>query len=149
MPPSSRRPATSRFLNRELSWLEFNRRVLYLAADVGQPLLERVGYAAIFAGNLDEFFQVRVAGLKRRIATGIAVRAASGLTPKEVLESIWNRAHLLQLQQAVSAAFTTWQNVTTASISYSFVVPPQVTTWTTPGTVNMRRCTIQSCTVRR
>ncbi len=90
----------NRFLDRELSWLAFNKRVLDLAEDTGLPLLERTKFLAIFASNLDEFFMVRVAGLKRRIATGIAVRAASGLTPKEVLENIWERAFALQRQQA-------------------------------------------------
>ncbi|TAK69984.1 MAG: RNA degradosome polyphosphate kinase [Actinomycetota bacterium] len=88
-----------RFLDREMSWLAFNQRVLELAEDRDQPLLERVKFLAIFASNLDEFFMVRVAGLKRRIATGIAVRAASGLMPREVLEGIWARgAELMQRQ---------------------------------------------------
>ncbi len=78
-----------RFLDRELSWLHFNQRVLELAEDDTLPLLERVRFAAIFANNLDEFFMVRVAGLKRRIAADVAVRAASGLMPREVLERIW------------------------------------------------------------
>ena len=78
-----------RFLDRELSWLRFNQRVLELAEDESLPLLERVRFLAIFASNLDEFFKVRVAGLKRRIAAGVAVRAASGLMPREVLEQIW------------------------------------------------------------
>ena len=78
-----------RFLDRELSWLRFNQRVLELAEDDDLPLLERVRFLAIFASNLDEFFMVRVAGLKRRIAAGVAVRAASGLMPREVLEQIW------------------------------------------------------------
>ncbi|HEY6932841.1 MAG TPA: RNA degradosome polyphosphate kinase [Marmoricola sp.] len=78
-----------RFLDRELSWLRFNQRVLELAEDESLPLLERVRFLAIFASNLDEFFMVRVAGLKRRIAAGLAVRAASGLMPREVLERIW------------------------------------------------------------
>ena len=89
-----------RFLDRELSWLAFNQRVLELAEDDSLPVLERAKFLAIFASNLDEFFMVRVAGLKRRIATGIAVRAASGLTPREVLENIWARAHSLQREQA-------------------------------------------------
>lgn len=89
-----------RFLDRELSWLAFNQRVLELSQDPTLPLLDRTKFLAIFASNLDEFFMVRVAGLKRRIATGIAVRSASGYTPREVLESIWARAYELQLRQA-------------------------------------------------
>jgi len=75
------RPA-DRFLDREGSWLDYSERVLELAADRDQPLLERVRFAAIFAGNLDEFFMVRVAGLRRRITSGITVAGASGLTPR-------------------------------------------------------------------
>jgi polyphosphate kinase len=78
-----------RFLDREASWLRFNQRVLELAEDDSLPLLDRVRFLAIFASNLDEFFMVRVAGLKRRIAAGVAVRAASGHLPREVLEAIW------------------------------------------------------------
>ncbi len=79
-----------RFLDRELSWLHFNQRVLELAEDSALPLLERARFLAIFASNLDEFFMVRVAGLKRRIAAGVAVPSASGLQPREVLETIWS-----------------------------------------------------------
>ncbi|SDB94216.1 polyphosphate kinase [Sanguibacter gelidistatuariae] len=89
-----------RFGDRELSWLAFNERVLELAEDENQPLLERVRYLAIFASNLDEFFMVRVAGLKRRIATGLAVTAASGMTPRETLESISSRTHVLMARHA-------------------------------------------------
>jgi polyphosphate kinase len=89
-----------RFLDRELSWLAFNERVLQLAEDPAQPLLERVRYLAIFASNLDEFFMVRVAGLKRRIATGLAVTAASGMSPRRVLEAISVRAHELAERHA-------------------------------------------------
>ena len=77
-----------RYLERELSWLQFNERVLQLAMDPDVPLLERVNFLAIFSNNMDEFFMVRVAGLKRRIATGLAVRSAAGLEPREVLEQI-------------------------------------------------------------
>ena len=72
-----------RFIDREISWVRFNQRVLELAEDPGLPLLERARFLAIFASNLDEFFMVRVAGLKRRIAAGVAVRAASGMMPRE------------------------------------------------------------------
>ena len=89
-----------RFLDRELSWLRFNQRVLELAEDRSLPLLERVRYLAIFTSNLDEFFMVRVAGLKRRIAAGLAVRAASGLMPLDVLKSIWTRTRELSERQA-------------------------------------------------
>ncbi len=89
-----------RFSDRELSWLAFNERVLELAEDPHQPLLERVRFLAIFASNLDEFFMVRVAGLKRRIATGLAVTAASGLSPRQVLEVIGERAHDLMDRHA-------------------------------------------------
>ncbi|HEY7719945.1 MAG TPA: RNA degradosome polyphosphate kinase, partial [Pedococcus sp.] len=91
---------SDRFLDREISWLQFNERVLQLAADESVPLLERARFLAIFTSNLDEFFMVRVAGLKRRIATGLAVRSASGLEPREVLEQISLVAHELQAMQS-------------------------------------------------
>ena len=86
----------NRYLDRELSWLAFNQRVLELAEDPNLHLLERVNFLAIFAANLDEFFMVRVAGLKRRIATGLAVTSSSGLSPQEVLSQISQEAHRLQ-----------------------------------------------------
>lgn len=89
-----------RFLERELSWLDFNQRVLELAEDKSTPLLERVNYSSIFASNLDEFFMVRVASLKRRIATGIAVPSPSGLSPQEVLQEISDRTRILQHRHA-------------------------------------------------
>ncbi len=89
-----------RFLEREISWLQFNERVLQLAMDEDVPLLERVKFLAIFSNNLDEFFMVRVAGLKRRIATGLAIRSASGLEPREVLERIGEVAQQLMGLQA-------------------------------------------------
>ncbi len=106
-PSSSNSPSAAdptlpddRFSDRELSWLAFNQRVLELADDDVLPVLERAKFLAIFASNLDEFFMVRVAGLKRRIATGIAVLTASGDTPREVLERIWQRSYDLQRHQA-------------------------------------------------
>ncbi|HEY4268788.1 MAG TPA: RNA degradosome polyphosphate kinase [Galbitalea sp.] len=89
-----------RYLDRELSWLAFNQRVLELAEDEHVPLLERVNFLAIFASNLDEFFMVRVAGLKRRIATGLAVPTNVGRTPSEVLADIGAAAHDLQERHA-------------------------------------------------
>jgi polyphosphate kinase len=92
--------SADRFLDRELSWLAFNRRVLELAQDPTMHLLERVNFLSIFSSNLDEFFMVRVAGLKRRLATGLAVKSPSGLSPKEVLTKISEEAHELQLTHA-------------------------------------------------
>ncbi|WP_157157074.1 MULTISPECIES: RNA degradosome polyphosphate kinase [unclassified Diaminobutyricimonas] len=93
-----------RFLDRELSWLAFNQRVLELAEDPRVPLLERANFLAIFASNLDEFFMVRVAGLKRRIATGIAVPTNIGTSPTQVLTDIGRKAHELQERHAVAFA---------------------------------------------
>ncbi|MCL3861358.1 RNA degradosome polyphosphate kinase [Actinotalea sp. K2] len=90
-----------RFIDRELDWLAFNERVLELAEDASLPLLERVRYLAIFASNLDEFFMVRVAGLKRRMATGMAVTAASGMSPRQVLEAIDARAQELMTRHSL------------------------------------------------
>jgi polyphosphate kinase len=84
-----------RFLDREVDWLRFNTRVLELAEDTALPLLERTRFLAIFAGNLDEFFMVRVAGLKRRLAAGVAVQAVSGMMPREVLEVLWRESREL------------------------------------------------------
>ncbi|MFP5315823.1 polyphosphate kinase [Arthrobacter subterraneus] len=89
-----------RFLDRELSWLHFNARVLDLAEDPDLALLERVNFLSIFASNLDEFFMVRVAGLKRRIATGLAVPSAAGLSPIEQLETIMSDGLALQRRHA-------------------------------------------------
>ena len=93
-----------RFLDRELSWIAFNARVLELAQDPDIPLLERVRFMGIFASNLDEFFMVRVAGLKRRIAAGVAVPSASGLNPRDVLARSLEESHALMVQHA--EAFT-------------------------------------------
>ncbi|GGO62094.1 polyphosphate kinase [Microbacterium nanhaiense] len=89
-----------RYFDRELSWLAFNQRVLELAEDPNVPLLERTNFLAIFASNLDEFFMVRVAGLKRRIMTGLAVPSNVGTPPQKVLEAISEKAHELQERHA-------------------------------------------------
>lgn len=89
-----------RYLNRELSWLDFNARVLALAADESLPLLERAKFLAIFASNLDEFYMVRVAGLKRRDEMGLSVRSADGLTPREQLAVIGEQTQKIASQHA-------------------------------------------------
>jgi polyphosphate kinase len=81
-------PRTERFLNRELSWLEFNIRVLALAEDASNRLLERVKFFSIFSSNLDEFFQVRVAGLQEQREAGVGPASPEGLTPEEQLAGI-------------------------------------------------------------
>ncbi|MCM3697343.1 RNA degradosome polyphosphate kinase [Microbacterium oleivorans] len=90
----------NRYLDRELSWLAFNQRVLELAEDPNLPTLERANFLAIFASNLDEFFMVRVAGLKRRILTGLAVPTNVGRAPLDVLTDLATAAHALQERHA-------------------------------------------------
>ena len=91
-----------RYTDRELSWLAFNQRVLELAEDPTLPALERANFLAIFASNLDEFFMVRVAGLKRRIVTGLAVPTNVGRAPQDVLADISEAAHALQVRHALA-----------------------------------------------
>jgi polyphosphate kinase len=89
-----------RFSNREMSWLNFNGRVLALAEDRRQPLLERMKFLSIFASNLDEFYMIRVAGLKRRQEMGLAVQSPDGLTPRETLTRIAERTSELTARHA-------------------------------------------------
>ncbi len=92
----------TRILNRELSWLDFNERVLGLAREPGIPLLERVKFCAIFSSNLDEFFQVRVAAMKDQEAAGITSTLPDGLTPVQQLERVLDRARsLCERQQSI------------------------------------------------
>ena len=93
MPSTRSGLPADRYINRELSWLDFNARVLELAEDESAPLLKRVKFLAIFAGNLDEFYMVRIAGLKRRQSTGLTVRSPDGLTIREQLAQVTERAH--------------------------------------------------------
>jgi len=96
--------AVSPYINRELSWLEFNRRVMMEAVDESVPLLERLKFLAIFSSNLDEFFMIRVGGLRDQIEAGYDKLDASGKTPVEQLEQISSKAHeLTNLRQQIFA----------------------------------------------
>ncbi len=99
--PFSEALPEGRYSDRELSWLAFNKRVLDLAMDEARvPLLERAKFLAIFSSNLDEFFMVRVAGLKRRIVAGLATPSASGMMPRELYDAILARTHELVDEQS-------------------------------------------------
>jgi polyphosphate kinase len=93
-----------RFINRELSWLEFDARVLELAQDASLPLLERIKFLAIFASNMDEFFQIRVAGLQEQVEARVVKTSPDGLTPAEQLDGIRLRAQ--ELLAAAASLFT-------------------------------------------
>jgi polyphosphate kinase len=99
-PPPAPDLPEDRFSNRELSWLDFNARVLAQAEDRRIPLLERVKFLAIFASNLDEFYMLRVAGLKRRQDMGLSMRSADGLSPRETLSRIAARTRELAQRHA-------------------------------------------------
>ena len=101
----SRFSAPENFINRELSWLEFNRRVLEEAQDPVQPLLERVKFLTIFSSNLDEFFEIRVAGIKQQIESETSDVGPDGLTPTEVFNAIQRTAHEL-----VATQYSLWRN---------------------------------------
>src|SRR5436190_3869061 len=93
-------PANAKlFINRELSWLEFNSRVLDEARDPSVPLLERLKFLAIVASNLDEFFMIRVAGLKQQLSGNVAETPPDGLTAAEQLAAISARAHAMVAEQ--------------------------------------------------
>ena len=106
-----------RYLDREVSWLAFNQRVLELAEDRTVPALERANFLAIFASNLDEFFMVRVAGLKRRVLTGLAVPTNVGRAPADVLSDISDKAHELQDRHARAWADLVKPDLTAAGVN--------------------------------
>jgi polyphosphate kinase len=90
-PPRYLEPIESRYINRELSWLDFNERVLTLASSNGLPLLERCKFVAISASNLDEFYQIRVAALKDQVAGDVATKSPDGRTPAQQIREIASR----------------------------------------------------------
>src|ERR1700724_2116762 len=93
------------FINRELSWLEFNRRVLEEAQDPSQPLIERVKFLCIFSSNLDEFFEIRVAGIKQQIESETSDVAADGLSATEKFNSIRR-----VVSELVATQYALWNN---------------------------------------
>src|ERR1700736_3153825 len=93
------------FINRELSWLEFNRRVLEEAQDATQPLIERVKFLTIFSSNLDEFFEIRVAGIKQQIESETSDVGADGLSPTETFNSIRR-----VVSELVATQYALWNN---------------------------------------
>src|SRR6188472_3312033 len=93
------------FINRELSWLEFNRRVLEEAQDPTQPLIERVKFLTIVSSNFDEFFEIRVAGIKQQIESETSDVGPDGLTPTDTFNAIQRTVHEL-----VTAQYALWRN---------------------------------------
>jgi polyphosphate kinase len=103
--PTPQSSAHENFINRELSWLEFNRRVLEEAQDPTQPLLERVKFLTIFSSNLDEFFEIRVAGIKQQIESETSDVGPDGLSPTETFNSIQR-----VVRELVTAEYALWKN---------------------------------------
>src|SRR5437016_7528356 len=101
--PSRRFSDPKNFINRELSWLEFNRRVLEEAQDPTQPLIERVKFLTIFSSNLDEFFEIRVAGIKQQIESETSDIGPDGLSPTETFTRIQRR-----VREMVATEYEVW-----------------------------------------
>src|SRR5881394_3735477 len=104
-PPEERLSAPENFINRELSWLEFNRRVLEEAQDPTQPLIERVKFLTIFSSNLDEFFEIRVAGIKQQIESETSDVGPDGLTPTDTFNAIQRTA-----REMVATQYSLWRH---------------------------------------
>ncbi len=124
-------PEVSRFTDRELSWLDFNQRVLEMAEDKEIPLLERIRFLAIFTSNLDEFFMVRVASLKRKIEAGVGNVNSAGFVPREQMKVLLKRTHELVERQSkcfhsdlipelskIGVNFLTWEELTEGELVY-------------------------------
>ena len=126
MPPESSSADAKplvRYFNRELSWLEFNQRVLDEAKNPAVPLLERVKFFCITCSNLDEFFEVRVAGIKQQVEDGVLISTPDGMSPTETLHAINDRARRL-----VDDAYSCWRNELTPRLATNgirFLKPPQ------------------------
>src|SRR3954453_9070379 len=103
--PQKRFAAPENFINRELSWLEFNRRVLEEAEDATQPLIERVKFLTIFSSNLDEFFEIRVAGIKQQIESETSDIGPDGLSPTETFNAIQRL-----VRELVETQYALWNN---------------------------------------
>src|SRR4030081_1148851 len=105
VPPDEGSLKHKNFINRELSWLEFNRRVLEEAQDPTQPLIERVKFLTIFSGNLDEFFEIRVAGIKQQIESETSDVGPDGLSPTELFNAIQRTVNEL-----VATEYALWKD---------------------------------------